>query len=64
MDTTKSIRVIKVIECSLQGRGSGKDQTSPFRLIKQYYTLEGDLLAEVDPCAIIMYPESKNETKE
>ena len=43
-------RVIQVIETTLLRRGSGKDENDPVRCIRQYYTLEGRLIAEVDPC--------------
>lgn len=42
-------RVIQVIETDLQRRGSGKDEHSPIRVVRQYWSLEGELLAEVDP---------------
>lgn len=42
-------RVVQVIETRLERRGSGKDVTSPIRIITQYWSLEGELLAEVDP---------------
>ena len=42
-----SARLIQVIETDLQVRGNGKED--PYRLIKQYWSLEGELLAEVDP---------------
>ena len=42
-------RVIQVIETHLLRRGSGKDSSDPIRIIRQYWTLDGKLLAEVDP---------------
>lgn len=39
--------VIQVIETELEKRGDG-DKT-PIRRVRQYYTLEGNLLAEFDP---------------
>lgn len=42
-------RVIEVIETTLLRRWTGKDQDSPIRIITQYWSLEGELLAEVDP---------------
>lgn len=48
MDTA---RVMQVIETTIERRGDGKDARSPIRVITQYWTLEGTLLAEVDPCA-------------
>ena len=44
-------RVIQVIETTLERRGTGKDADSPIRVITQYWSFDGDLLAEVDPCA-------------
>lgn len=45
-------RVIEVIECCIAhtGRGSNED---PYRRLTQYFSKDGDLLAEVDPCANI-----------
>jgi hypothetical protein len=40
-------RVIQVIETSLMRRGDGKE--IPIRIITQYWSLDGKLLAEVDP---------------
>ena len=45
---TDSARVIRVIETkSLRGEGTDKDMC---RIVKQYWSLEGKLLAESDPC--------------
>lgn len=44
MDT---VRRIEVIETTLLRRGNGKDD--PIRVITQYWSLDGDLLAEYDP---------------
>jgi hypothetical protein len=46
MDTC---RVIQVIETTLTRRGSGKSEDDPIRVITQYWSLDGELLAEVDP---------------
>lgn len=46
MDTCK---VIQVIETTLTRRGNGVDE--PIRVITQYWSLDGKLLAEVDPVA-------------
>lgn len=43
-----SARVIQVIETDLTRRGSGKDESDPIRVVRQYWSLEGELLAEVD----------------
>lgn len=40
-------KVIQVIVTHLQRRGDGK--ADPIRIITQYWSLEGKLLAEVDP---------------
>ncbi len=45
MDT---VRVIKVVETTLTRRGRGT-RDSPVRVVTQYWSLEGELLAEVDP---------------
>jgi|GEM_PF-3252443 len=46
MDTC---RVIEVIETTLTRRGAGKDSSDPVRVITQYWSRDGKLLAEVDP---------------
>jgi len=58
MDTVK---VIEVIQTSLQRRGSGKDEHSPVRVIMQYWTPGGELLAEVDPAGFTLSPERVHE---
>lgn len=40
-------KVIQVIETELLLRGNG-EPGDPFRRVKQYYSLDGTLLAEVD----------------
>lgn len=45
--TVFGARVISVIETMLELRGDGK--TDPYRRIIQYWSLDGQLLAEVDP---------------
>lgn len=44
MDYAKKI---EVIETRLLRRGNGK--STPIRIITQYWSLDGELLAEVDP---------------
>lgn len=47
---TDSAKVIQVIETtSLRGTGSEDDKCRP---VTQYWSLDGNLLAENDPCAI------------
>lgn len=42
-------RVVQVIETTLTRRGDGRDTV--LRVVKQYWSFEGELLAENDPCA-------------
>lgn len=42
-------RVIQVVETTLERRGEGKNAEDPIRVITQYWSLDGELLAEVDP---------------
>lgn len=39
-------RVIQVVETTLTRRGDGKND--PIRVVTQYWTLDGEMLAEVD----------------
>lgn len=43
-----SAKVIQVIETTIERRGAGKDG-DPIRIIRQYWSFDGALLAEVDP---------------
>lgn len=46
---TDSARVIQVIETvSVRGKGTEEDMCRP---VKQYWSFDGELLAENDPCA-------------
>lgn len=47
----KDVEVIQVIRTTLLRRGDGKSSDSPIRAVTQYWTFDGTLLAEVDPCA-------------
>jgi hypothetical protein len=42
------VRVIQVVETTLLRRGKGIEG-DPIRCIRQYWSLDGNLLAEVDP---------------
>ena len=42
-----SARLIQVIETTLERRGDGKE--TPIRIIRQYWSEDGELLAESDP---------------
>lgn len=54
MDTAKTI---KVIETTLLRMGSGEDKNSPIRIVTQYWTEDGQLLAQNDPAAVTLTPE-------
>lgn len=41
-------RVIQVVETTLERRGKGVEG-DPIRIITQYWSMDGELLAEVDP---------------
>ena len=45
----KDAQVIKVIRTYILRRGKGVDG-DPIRIIEQFWTLDGELLAENDPC--------------
>lgn len=46
---TDSARVIQVIETkALRGQGTNENKN---RIVTQYWSLDGELLAENDPCA-------------
>ncbi len=49
MDTC---RLIQVIETTILRRGSGKDAYDPIRIVTQYWSTDGVLLAEVDPSMV------------
>lgn len=53
-------KVIQVIESeTLRGNGS----TTIMRGVKQYWTLDGDLLAEVDPCAKLVVEDTAEHVR-
>jgi len=45
----KQVEMLKVIRTNLAVRGNGIND--PIRIITQYWTLEGEMLFEVDPMA-------------
>jgi hypothetical protein len=60
-DTPSSVKVVQVIE-TVAMRGRGDDERDPVRSVKQYWTFDGVLLAEKDPCAeMITHLASKAE---
>ena len=46
--------LIQVIKTTLTRRGEGVPQEDPVRIITQYWSTDGKLLAEVDPCNPLM----------
>lgn len=46
---TDSVRIIPVIETKAL-RGKGENEADMCRMVTQYWSLEGELLAEYDPC--------------
>lgn len=47
--------VINVIRTTLLRRGEGT-QSEPLRVITQYWTMDGELLWEIDPCNLAGKP--------
>ena len=45
----KEVQLIHVIRTTLERRGEGVPEDDPIRCITQYWSLDGELLAEVDP---------------
>ena len=48
-EPNKEVELIEVIKTTLTTRGKGVSP-DPIRRITQYWSIEGELLAEVDPC--------------
>lgn len=53
MDTCK---IISVIENTRVRRGDGTPE-SPIRIVTEYWLPNGTKIAEVDPAAVVIYPE-------
>ena len=49
---TDTARILQVIETTLLRRGTGAPR-NPIRIITQYWSLDGQLLAEVDPFLLL-----------
>lgn len=57
MDKMDTVKVMQVIETTIARRGEGiKD--SPVRIVTQYWTMEGKMIFEIDPCMICVRPEN------
>jgi hypothetical protein len=52
--------LIQVIRTTLERRGEGV-KGSPIRVITQYWSTDGELLAEVDPCVPVEAASSRNQ---
>lgn len=52
-------KVIQVIQSTLFVRGKEGSKSNPPRVIVQYFSLDGQLLAEVDPIAIQQQQQSE-----
>jgi hypothetical protein len=46
-----SAKLIQVIVTDIECRGRGDSPADPMRRITQYWSTDGELLAEVDPCS-------------
>jgi hypothetical protein len=50
-ETTRTARTVELIE-TISIRGEGIDSTDPIREVFQYWTKDGELLAENDSCSL------------
>jgi len=48
-ETMDSARVVQLIETTILRRGDGLEN-DPVRIVTQYWTFDGQLVAEDDPC--------------
>lgn len=58
----KEVEIIQVIKTRLQIRGDGRSENHPLRIITQFWSMNGDLLAEVDPFQPEQTPEKHDTT--
>lgn len=59
MNEHKEVEVIQVVRTLLLRRGVGKYMNDPIRIIEQFWSFDGKLLAENDPLSSIL--EGKGE---
>lgn len=59
MDT---VEVIQVIKTTLSRNGKGTE-TSPVRVVTQYWDMSGKELVSIDPCCVYLTPESCEELR-
>lgn len=57
MSSENKVKVVRLIETSITKRGSGSGPNSPIRVVTQWWTMNGELVFEIDPCAITKLPE-------
>lgn len=46
---SNEVELKQVIVTRLLRRGSGRGESSPIRIITQYWSMDGELLVEIDP---------------
>jgi hypothetical protein len=51
MKYMRELEVIKLIRTTILRRGEGLSKDDPIRVITQYWDMQGNLVAEYDPCA-------------
>jgi hypothetical protein len=44
------VKVMQVIYCTKERRGRGTSDLSPVRIITEIYSVDGQFIAEADPC--------------
>jgi len=49
-ETMDSARVVQLIETTILRRGEGLE-SDPVRIVTQYWTFDGQMVAEDDPCS-------------
>lgn len=45
----KDVQIMEVVRTRLLRKGEGKTSDDPVRIIEQYWTMEGELIFEIDP---------------
>lgn len=55
----KEVQQVTLIQTSLATRGDGK--STPIRRITQWWTPTGELVAENDPCSVVVTEEQRRE---
>ncbi len=55
----KEVEQVTLIKTSIATRGDGK--STPIRIITQWWTQSGELVAEDDPCSVVVTEERRRE---